>query len=510
MAICHVRTSAGSASRGQSAGAKHDYIHREGKYSRDRAEVEHAESRNMPAWAAGDPRQYWRAADRHERANGRLYVEVQVALPNELSEQQRRALAATYAERLCGGERLPYTVAIHRGQSREAGKPDNPHAHIVISERRNDGIERDAASWFKRANRKSPERGGALKWERAKKLGWAEHVRQEWAAECNQALEAAGRPERIDPRPLAEQAREALERGELERAAELSRDPEPKRGAGDGIERRRQAARERGVPEAQLPAASYAVKQCAEVRAANVEWRAECRQRSEVAEQARERAAENERKTAAVWERYWARWPGREGDRPILEAITGQLERWRRDLRERFMKPFSRARGLDEYAHPVEPKPLPRSLAPQGRTEPGAAGHAQDYADHLPLRYSRKWDAARIVARCREIGEQARNSFRARFSRDPEKYAEDRIRQEVGPQAQRLDREMREDMRRYRPHWGVLQRHDQMRGEERTAENERKAREARERWHRGAARSAAEQARETLDRSKEPDLGPSR
>ena len=69
----------------------------------------------MPEWAQADPGKYWDAADENERANGRLYSEVQFALPRELSEPQRREVAGRFAERLTGGEKLPYTLAIHWG-----------------------------------------------------------------------------------------------------------------------------------------------------------------------------------------------------------------------------------------------------------------------------------------------------------------------------------------------------------------------------------------------------------
>ena len=65
----------------RSAAAKADYIEREGRYEQDREELEHRESDHMPEWAEEAPRSYWEAADEHERANGRLYREVQFALP---------------------------------------------------------------------------------------------------------------------------------------------------------------------------------------------------------------------------------------------------------------------------------------------------------------------------------------------------------------------------------------------------------------------------------------------
>ena len=129
MAVYHLKASFGSRAGGQSARAKCDYIEREGRYERDREELEYKEHGNMPKWAEDDPRSYWEAADEHERSNGRLYSEVQFALPKELNEAERRELASGFAGQLTGPERLPYTLAIHRGDG------ENPPAHPVFSER---------------------------------------------------------------------------------------------------------------------------------------------------------------------------------------------------------------------------------------------------------------------------------------------------------------------------------------------------------------------------------------
>ena len=53
-------------------------------------------------------------------------------------------------------ERLPYTLAIHRG----GANGENPHAHLMFSERGHDGIERSAEQCFKRYNAKAPEKEG--------------------------------------------------------------------------------------------------------------------------------------------------------------------------------------------------------------------------------------------------------------------------------------------------------------------------------------------------------------
>ena len=229
MAIYHLSTSVGSRAGGQSAGAKDDYIEREGRYGRDRSEVEHTESGHMPEWAEEAPHAYWEAADAYERANGRLFREVEFALPTELDEGERRELALEFAQSLTGAERLPYTLAIHRGGG------ENPHCHLVISERSNDGLERTAETWFKRYNGKDPERGGARKVSTSSKE-WLQSTREAWAEHANRALARAGSVERIDHRSLSDRAEEAREAGDLGRVAELSREPGRHLGPGAAIE----------------------------------------------------------------------------------------------------------------------------------------------------------------------------------------------------------------------------------------------------------------------------------
>ena len=211
----------GSRAGGLSTRTKSDYIGREGKYEKDVEELEHIEHGNMPQWARSDPAKYWQAADENERANGRLYSEVQFALPQKLSEAERREAASDFAEQLTGGERLPYTLAIHRGGT----DGENPHAHLMFSERGHDGIERGAAQWFRCYNTQAPEQGGARKSRAAKAGDWLDKTRGAWERTANRALEQAGRGERIDHRSLAELRDEAYRAGDLERAAELSREP---------------------------------------------------------------------------------------------------------------------------------------------------------------------------------------------------------------------------------------------------------------------------------------------
>ena len=222
MAIYHLSVKTGSRIGGQSAKAKSDYNEREGKYAKDGEELEYRESGNMPEWAEDDPQKYWAAADAGERANGRLYREVEFALPRELNERERVEVASSFAKNLTGEERLPYTLAVHRG-GEDGG---NPHAHLMFSERTNDGIERSAEQWFKRYNAQEPENGGARKSTATKPREWLENTREQWADHANEALERAGRSERITEASLENQYWEAAEAGnEREMARLQNREP---------------------------------------------------------------------------------------------------------------------------------------------------------------------------------------------------------------------------------------------------------------------------------------------
>ena len=220
MAVYHLKASIGSRGGGQSAAAKNAYICREGRYAGDADELLYREDGNMPQWAQDEPGHYWQAADDGERANGSLYREVQFALPQELSEAEQVDLARRFAKSLTtNGERLPYTLAVHRGDG------ENPHAHLVISERVNDGQARTPETWFKRHNRQAPEHGGARKSRAAMPREWLTNTRKDWERRANEALERSGSQERIDSRSWADRREDAMKRGDLEEAARCSRQP---------------------------------------------------------------------------------------------------------------------------------------------------------------------------------------------------------------------------------------------------------------------------------------------
>ena len=147
----------------------------------------------MPAWAEGDARAFWDAADVYERANGRLYISADFALPASFDEDEWVVLARDFAQELTAEEHLPYTLALHAGRDAD-GHAHNPHAHLMISERQNDGIARSREQWFRRADSHDPARGGAPKSRTFHGRAWVERARERWASRLNEAFERKGVP----------------------------------------------------------------------------------------------------------------------------------------------------------------------------------------------------------------------------------------------------------------------------------------------------------------------------
>lgn len=157
MATYHLSVKFGG--KGQAANHA-DYIERKEKY-RDRQDLEYSAHGNMPEWARDNPSHFWLAADAFERANGSTYREIEIALPRELNEVQRLALVLDFVKQETG-DKHAWTFAIHNPKASIDGG-EQPHAHIMMSQRVNDGIERSPEQYFRRYNAKFPARGGARK-----------------------------------------------------------------------------------------------------------------------------------------------------------------------------------------------------------------------------------------------------------------------------------------------------------------------------------------------------------
>lgn len=180
-------------------GAHAEYVSGLSRYA-DREDVRLVESANLPGWAS-DAAAFWKAADEHERANGRVYRELEFALPSELTQAQQIELARAAATRWIG-KKHAYTLAVHDKPASD-GKTRNVHCHLMFCERVNDGIPRqDAPAFFKRgaSKGKDPASGGARKdegWKRREKLV---DLRADWAELANAHLLRNGHKPRMDTR----------------------------------------------------------------------------------------------------------------------------------------------------------------------------------------------------------------------------------------------------------------------------------------------------------------------
>lgn len=208
MAIFHLSVKAVSRSDGRTAtaaaayrsgalitdgrtGEVHDYRRKRG--------IVHAEVVRPAgpafAWAA-DRAALWNAAEAAERRKDACVArEYEVALPAELSDEQRRRLVLQFAQGMADQEGCAVDVAIHR-PGRE-GDSRNHHAHILRTTRKvaDDGtlsakLDTEKAGRNRRAD--------------------LEALRASWADLCNEHLQEAGIDAQVDHRSLKDQGVERV------------------------------------------------------------------------------------------------------------------------------------------------------------------------------------------------------------------------------------------------------------------------------------------------------------
>jgi hypothetical protein len=331
VAIVHVVMK--SSSTAPPAAAHAQYIEREGQYLQ-RGGVDLAESGNMPEFAQADPHRFWVAADTYERKNGRAYTELQIALPRELSPEDRNQLARDATRELLG-DRFAYTLAVHTPMAKD--NFDQPHMHLMFSERAIDEKTRALSEeqFFKRNGAKKDPAWN----DREKPF----EVREKWVEMMNAAMQRAGHEQRLDPRSWAEQGREDL-------AALI----EPKLLAGNEAEARAlhaqvdQLREQRAeLPHLYLPGAEAIEKleQQAEQEIAKVQAREaqELSRLDKLIAAARELATEVKERTVAVAQNVAER----------VEQLRDRFERWREQRSENAeqkpeMQPGSRAQESQE------------------------------------------------------------------------------------------------------------------------------------------------------------------
>lgn len=178
-----------------------------------------------PDWAQ-ERAALWNAAEaRESRSNSVTAREWELALPSELTDADRVALARDFAQALVARYGVVADVAVHAPHAE--GDQRNHHAHILTTTR----VIGPEGLGAKTRILDAAKTGGVE----------IEAMRAVWAGLQNRALELAGTGERVDHRSLEAQREAALERGDDLAAEVLDRAPEVKLGpAVNAMERRAQ------------------------------------------------------------------------------------------------------------------------------------------------------------------------------------------------------------------------------------------------------------------------------
>ncbi|WP_448596629.1 MobQ family relaxase [Thermoleptolyngbya sp.] len=176
-AIAAAAYRAGAALRDRRSGKLHDYSRK--------TKVAHSEilaPANAPAWIF-DREELWNQVEAIEkRRDSQVAREVNVALPKELPLEDCLELLRGFCREQFVEQGMVADLAVH-------WLDKNPHAHILLTTRSLD-LE---TGQFGQKNRE---------WNRKELL---EQQRKAWAKHTNQALEKAGKTERVDHRSFEDQ-----------------------------------------------------------------------------------------------------------------------------------------------------------------------------------------------------------------------------------------------------------------------------------------------------------------
>src|SRR5581483_8015778 len=147
-----------------------------------------------PGWVF-DPGQLWNTVERSEkRMDAQLAREFVLAVPPELSADEQFKTAVDWARKELVGSGMVAEISLHHPVS-----GTNPHVHVLCTMRKIEGDKFSA---------KKPR-----EWN---DVGLLVKQRESWAKAVNDALEKAGRQERVDHRSLKAQG--------------IDREPQPKIG----------------------------------------------------------------------------------------------------------------------------------------------------------------------------------------------------------------------------------------------------------------------------------------
>jgi len=181
---CNLRSIGRTTHSEGTAGAHLRYISRPGENPIILAE-------HMPT-DGNDARAWMNAQESTDRKNARVCDKIRIALPRELTQEQRADVVRDFMSDLTKGNSVPWYAAFHD----TAEDAHNPHVHVVVRDRHIEtgkrilGLSDSKRDWIKKGNSApSP----------------SHHVREMWETHANAALEKAGHDVRVDRRTLEAQ-----------------------------------------------------------------------------------------------------------------------------------------------------------------------------------------------------------------------------------------------------------------------------------------------------------------
>lgn len=201
---------------------------------------------NAPAWAQ-DQEQLWTAAEQAEpRTNGRLATELELALPHELTDAQRKQLVEDFLAPLIERHGVAADVAIH--EPGKNGDHRNIHAHVLITHR-----ELGPAGFGEVSNARTVTKKVKGREKEVTIYGIAANpadvvaLRREWEQQLNRAYERAGLDIQVDHRSHKDRGIEREPTQHIGPAATAieRRGEESERGAANREITQRNAERER-------------------------------------------------------------------------------------------------------------------------------------------------------------------------------------------------------------------------------------------------------------------------
>ncbi len=190
---------AGERIRDERTGKLHHYLRRQ-DVTHKQILLPAALMNAVPDWVLDRSRLWNEAEAAEQRRDSRVAREYQLALPHELEQPQRLALAQGFAQEIADRHGVVVDLCLH--DPKPDGDPRNYHAHLLVTTRQITPEGLGAKTGLELRNPDSIARGllGAHEY-------W--HLRERWAVHSNDAYRRAGLEQRVDHLTLAQRGIES-------------------------------------------------------------------------------------------------------------------------------------------------------------------------------------------------------------------------------------------------------------------------------------------------------------